>query len=999
MKKLIFLLLLVSSILSIQLRAQYITLPDTNLTNYLVANHPTCMVGGQLDTAFAKTYFIGSMNISNKNIHDISGIEYFHRLIELDFSRNYVTKVKQLPPNLSQLFCFDNLIDSIGSFPSTLTRIWCSTNLLDSLPSLPQALNILECGDNNLTEIPPLPPLVTYFDCSHNLLTSLPILNNNILTVYASGNLITTLSALPNGMITLGVGDNPISVLPTLPSTLQSLNCDRCNLTALPILPDSLRTLSFLSNNVTTLPILPDSLWSLICNFNPINSLPSTLPPTLRRLSCVYCQLSQLPEFPSTLRYLSCGRNNITVLPELPPYMIDVAISDNPISCLPQLKKIDNFYFTNTNVTCLPDYGQIANSSPPLSSLPLCNFYNSTGCDVFYNVTGKTYFDDNANCNFDAGDVNIRNAKVQLFKNGQLYQQAFTGGEGFYTFDMQNAPGTYETSIDSTFLPFTISCPDTGYYTSQLTATDTLFFNKDFGLKCKLGFDLGVYDILRDHTKIFRPASFHTINLVAGDIAKFYGATCANVSGQVRVVFTGPATAVSFPGLAPTNIAGNIITWDVADFGAVSLFNSFLIETQIDTFAQAGDLVCFDMSITPTTGDNDVFNNQLSHCFVVVNAYDPNNKEVYPAGYTDTSVHWLTYTINFQNTGNAPAEHVYLMDTLDSNLDESTIQLLTYSHDNYTQVLPGGIVKFNFPNINLPDSTSNEPQSHGYVRYKIKLKDNLPIGTVIENTAHIYFDFNPAIVTNTTVNTLVAPISKPVITKSSSVTCAGDTITLQTTANALYTYTWRVNGVAIPNSNVSSIVVAQTGNYTVSVTDGISANVSDVEVVTFNTLPVISFNLPSDPFCRSAQPADLSSYASPAGGTFAGQGISGADFDVSSIGTYAISYSYTDGNGCSKIEQTNVEVDECIGIVGVDGNEFGIYPNPASATISISAKSSYSGYVVAILDLNGKLHANQMLLGAETLVDIANLSQGIYVVSITANDGQLVANQKLVVIK
>lgn len=992
-------MLLVSGILSNHIKAQYITLPDTNFTNYLVANHPSCMVGGQLDTACAKTYFVGGINISNKNIHDISGIEYFHRLFQLDFSQNYVTKVKQLPPNLLQLFCYDNLIDSIGSFPSTLTRIWCSDNLLDSLPSLPQALTSLECANNNLTEIPPLPPLVTYVSCQYNLLTSLPILNDSILTVYASNNLITALPALPYGMITLGISDNPISVLPTLPNTLQSLNCDRCNLTALPSLPDSLRSLSFSTNNVTTLPALPDSLWTFIGNSNPIDSLPNPLPPTLQRLNCIDCQLSKLPEFPSTLRYLTCTRNNITVLPELPSYMVSVSISQNPISCLPQLKKIDNFYFTNTNVTCLPDYGQILISDPPLSSLPLCNFYNSTGCDVFYNVTGKTYFDDNANCAFDAGDVNIRNAKVQLFKNGQLYQQAFTGGEGFYTFDVQNAPGTYETSIDSSFLPFTISCPDTGYYTSQLTATDTVFFDKDFGLKCKLGFDLGVYDILRDYTKIFRPASFHTINLVAGDIAKFYGASCANVSGQVRVVFTGPATAVSFPGLAPTNISGNVITWDVADFGAVSLFNSFLIETQIDTFAQAGDLVCFDVSITPTAGDNDVFNNQLSQCFEVVNAYDPNNKEVYPSGYTDTSVHWLTYTINFQNTGNAPAEHIYLMDTLDSNLDESSIQLLTYSHDNYTQVLPGGIVKFNFANINLPDSTSNEPQSHGYVRYKIKLKDNLPIGTVIENTAHIYFDFNPAIVTNTTVNTLVAPISKPLVTQSSSVTCMGDTVTLQTDGNALYSYTWRLDGVTIPNSNVPAIEVTQSGSYTVSVTDGISSNVSDVQVLTFNSLPIINFSFPTDPFCRSSQPVDLSGYASPVGGTFTGQGVSGSDFDVSVADNYTLSYSYTDGNGCSKTEQTNVVVDDCIGIAGIDANEFRVYPNPASSAISITATAGYKGYMVTVMDLKGMQHITQMLQDAETLLDISHFSQGVYVLTITANDGQVVANKKLVVIK
>jgi hypothetical protein len=44
------------------------------------------------------------------------------------------------------------------------------------------------------------------------------------------------------------------------------------------------------------------------------------------------------------------------------------------------------------------------------------------------------------------------------------------------------------------------------------------------------------------------------------------------------------------------------------------------------------------------------------------------------------------------------------------------------------------------------------------VQYRIKPLANLPVGTQIKNTAHIYFDFNPAIVTNTTENNFVTTI-------------------------------------------------------------------------------------------------------------------------------------------------------------------------------------------------------------------------------------------------
>jgi hypothetical protein len=61
---------------------------------------------------------------------------------------------------------------------------------------------------------------------------------------------------------------------------------------------------------------------------------------------------------------------------------------------------------------------------------------------------------------------------------------------------------------------------------------------------------------------------------------------------------------------------------------------------------------------------------------------------------------------------------------------------------------------FSFKGIYLQPSTTNEPASHGFVRYKIKLNASLPLGTQIKNRAHIYFDYNSAVSTNQTVNTL-----------------------------------------------------------------------------------------------------------------------------------------------------------------------------------------------------------------------------------------------------
>jgi hypothetical protein len=65
---------------------------------------------------------------------------------------------------------------------------------------------------------------------------------------------------------------------------------------------------------------------------------------------------------------------------------------------------------------------------------------------------------------------------------------------------------------------------------------------------------------------------------------------------------------------------------------------------------------------------------------------------------------------------------------------------------------------FIFDNIHLPDSTINEPASHGYVRYRAKPKTTLTAGNKIENNAAIYFDFNQPVLTDTAVTEIVLPV-------------------------------------------------------------------------------------------------------------------------------------------------------------------------------------------------------------------------------------------------
>ena len=113
----------------------------------------------------------------------------------------------------------------------------------------------------------------------------------------------------------------------------------------------------------------------------------------------------------------------------------------------------------------------------------------------------------------------------------------------------------------------------------------------------------------------------------------------------------------------------------------------------------------------------------------------------------------LGYTVRFQNDGNYPALNVVIRDTISTHLDLSTFRLLASKHPVSYSINPSTReIVFSFSGIQLQPSQDNLEASQGYVSYSIEEVPNLPLNAVIENTAYIYFDFNPPIITNTTFN-------------------------------------------------------------------------------------------------------------------------------------------------------------------------------------------------------------------------------------------------------
>ncbi len=776
-------------------KAQYVTITDPSFVTWLQTNYPGCMNGNQMDTTCPGIINATYANIGQTaNAQDITGIQYFTNLTYLDCSWMNLHSLPVLPPHLDSLDCNTNMnITTIAMFPSTLQYINCDNNQITALPTLPPSLvklicrsnhitsipnfpsglAYIDCMDNNLTSLPTLPNVLTYLSCSNNNLTTIPAIPNSLLTLNCNNNLITALPALPSNFQALSCGSNHLTSLPTLPATLTTLECGSNLLTTLPALPTGLLNLGFGHNQIsnvspfppglqyldcsstlmTTLPALPSTVQRLYCMGDSLTTLPA-LPLSLTLLNCANCHLTSLPSLPLLLQDINCSHNLLTSLPNLPNIMsYSFYCNDNPyLTCLPFLpNNYTDFRFDYTGVQCVPNYPPNCSMyMPNLLSLPLCNVINQNGCSAGWGITGFLYIDGNNNCIMDSGEVPLANKTIRLLDSSfNVIQSTTSYTNGRYGFT-ETVSGTYYLSVYDSLYPFSLSnCVSNSDTTIHLVNTTSTTTNINLPFNCHSGFDVGSISLI--NVSRFIPGHNSTLFLPCGN--SFH---CASgISGTVTCTINGAVTYSGFNGIPPSSVVSGsgVITaiWNIADYGNVDPYQ-FQLLLHVDTSAVIGQEVCITVNVTPIIGDYDTLNNNRTQCFGIFGSFDPNEKEVYPEGNIDPSLQWLTYTIQFQNTGTAPADNIYIIDTLDSHLDPFSLQVIAYNHLPLTQVYDNGIVRFNFPNINLPDSTTNEPASHGYVQYKVKLRQSYPVGTQIHNTAYIYFDYNAPVVTNTTEN-------------------------------------------------------------------------------------------------------------------------------------------------------------------------------------------------------------------------------------------------------
>lgn len=378
----------------------------------------------------------------------------------------------------------------------------------------------------------------------------------------------------------------------------------------------------------------------------------------------------------------------------------------------------------------------------------------SMNCTESYGaITINSFFDENNNTVFDASE-NLYNAGTFTYEvnnNGVIHYVGSSNGSfsipnsnssnsydiGFILFD------SYEDCLNSTFTLIQDVVPiegETIQINFPLTQTTT----------CN---DIAVSLISFTPP---RPGVLYSNKMIVENFGN------VTVSGSVEFTHDALITLNSVLALEAGNTVTNTTTGFILNFNNLQpgTREAVYVILNVPTDLNLGDLLT--NTVVYAESDLNLENNNSSLTEEVVNSYDPNNKiESHgPKIKLDdfTGEDYLFYTINFQNLGTADAIQIRVEDVLDSQLDASSFKMLNASHA-YVVTRIDNSLTWNFDDINLPSESMDEPNSHGYVYFKIKPLSGYSEGDIISNTADIYFDFNPAITTNTFETEFVTTLS------------------------------------------------------------------------------------------------------------------------------------------------------------------------------------------------------------------------------------------------
>ncbi len=356
--------------------------------------------------------------------------------------------------------------------------------------------------------------------------------------------------------------------------------------------------------------------------------------------------------------------------------------------------------------------------------------------DTHAKMSGTVFNDKNNNGTQDAGENGIAN--VQIKANGVI--AAYTDASGNYM--LSGFVSTNRYVIEQVLPTYWSQAKPAagGSYLVNITSTSQNIVNLNFAnIPATSGKDLYATVAVTSLRRGFK----NEMLLTYGNKGTLAG------SKEVLTLTLDPAVSLVSASVPWDSKNGNVYTWNLTAVNEGSV-STIILTDSVNLSKPVGTPVNLLVSIS-AAGDLDPTNNNSQLKSEICGPIDPNDLVAYPNGKYIPADQVMTYRVRFQNVGNAPVQHVKIVNPIQTGLDLQTFKFEGASHTcRYT--IENNYLNFYLENVNLPDSNENEEMSHGYVEYTIKPQTHLQEGALITNAAQIIFDYEEPVTTNTTLH-------------------------------------------------------------------------------------------------------------------------------------------------------------------------------------------------------------------------------------------------------
>ncbi|RZJ71873.1 MAG: T9SS type A sorting domain-containing protein [Flavobacterium sp.] len=677
------------------------------------------------------------LTLMSSDIVSLEGISAFSNLGVLNCSFNDFTTLNLTGlGNLTNLDCTFNYqlttLDLSGL--TNLSIVNCSSNSLTSLNlSGTTNLNNLNCVQNELSELD---------------LTGL----SNLYVLYCGFNNLTSLDLSPlTNIISLSCGANNINTLDASPA-------------------QNLEFLDFRSNNLTSVNLQGlVNLENLGCPNNLLTSLDLSGLTSLKGFECFNNQLTELDFTGLTnLTFVTCHTNSLTTLDFSDnPLFNRLDCHDNNLSSINikngtvqnNLVNNINFWYGNPNLTfiCIDD-NEAETVNAILADNELTGININSYCSFnpggnYNTIAGTTVFDAEGN-GCGAGDSLSHFLKVKI-NDGTNFSTNYTNSSGNYSFFTDS--GSY--TVNPVF--------ENGWFTASPASVVVDFPLTDGSVQTE-NFCITAIGVHNDIEVVLVPLEAAQPGFNAAYKIVYKNNGNQTLSGSITFEYDDALLDYVNATPAESSSVEGTLTWDYSDlapFENREIGVTMNVNGPMETPAvNIDDVLSFNLT-APISGDENPGDNSFSFNQVVIGSFDPNDitcleGETAPP---DRIGEYLHYTINFENTGTAPATFVVVKNQINpAQFDISTLQLMNASHEVLAKVT-GNNAEFIFNNINLA------PGAKGNLVFKIRTLTTLQINDDVTQKAGIFFDYNFPIETNEA-NTIFEVLGTGGFQKDNSVT-------------------------------------------------------------------------------------------------------------------------------------------------------------------------------------------------------------------------------------